>query len=476
MALMGRRKRRSRTRTVQNLKIEKIASEGKGLGRDEDGKVIFVDYALPGDVVNTFVYKSKKDVGIGRIDELISPSELRIDSFCEHFQVCGGCRWQHVSYDNQLAFKHNTVVEAFERIAKVPHPTVPEVIGSENTTEYRNKLEFTFSNSRWLTNQQIQSGKEFDKEHALGFHIPTFFDKIVDINKCYLQNDFVNTIRNTIREYTIEQNYSYFDIRNHHGLMRNLIVRNSTLGEWMVIVCFYEPDEERILQLMTFLKDRFPEITSLNYIINQKPNDSIFDQEVICFSGTETILEKLDHCQFKIGPKSFFQPNPKQAEKLYRLTEEYAELTGNEVVYDLFTGTGTIANYVAHKAKKVVGIEIIPEAIEDAKINAKLNQNENCEFIAGKVEDLFTDELLAKFGQPDVVILDPPRAGIHKDVAEQLLKLGTDRIVYVSCNPATQARDVSLLSELYTVEKIQPVDLFPQTYHIENIIQLKKKQ
>jgi len=471
---MGRR-RRSRTRVIDHITIEKVASEGKGLARTEDGKVIFVDYALPGDEVKAFVYKSKKDVGIARIEELLKPSELRQDPFCEHFQTCGGCRWQHVSYADQLKFKHENVVEAFERIAKVPFPEVPAVIGSDATQYYRNKLEFTFSNNAWLTKEQIESGEEFDKEHALGFHVPNFFDKIVDINHCYLQGEPSNEIRNAIRTYAIKNKLTFFDLRNQHGLLRNLIIRTTTLGEIMVILCVFEPKIEEIEQLLMFLGQKFPRITSLNYVVNEKKNDSIFDQEVILFEGKDHIVEELDHCQFKIGPKSFFQTNSEQAKVLYQITADFAELTGNEIVYDLFTGTGTIANYVAKDAKKVVGVELIPEAIIDANENSKLNKNENCVFFAGKVEDLFSDELLNEHGKPDVVILDPPRAGIHKNVVEQLLKLGTERIVYVSCNPATQARDVALLNEQYEITKIQPVDLFPHTYHIENVIQLTKR-
>lgn len=470
---MGRRRK---TRVVKNLTIDAIAPKGKGLGRDDDGKVIFVDYAIPGDVVDAFVYKSKKDVGIANIDEVITPSALRVEPFCEHFGTCGGCRWQHVTYEQQLEFKHHNVKESLDRIAKVPYPTIPPVIGSEKTRYYRNKLEYTFSNNRWLTKEQIDSGKRFDKDHALGFHVPRFFDKIVDINHCYLQDTFSNDIRLAIRDFAIEHDLSFFDLRKQHGLLRNLIIRNTTTDEWMVIVVFYEPNMEQIQQLMDFIANRFPSITSLNYVINEKKNEIILDQEVVNVSGTPFITEQLGHCQFNIGPKSFFQTNTKQAEKLYEVALQFAQLTGQEVVYDLFTGTGTIANYVAHKAKKVVGIEVVPEAIEDAKKNAALNQNDNCYFIAGKVEELFSDELLQQHGKPDVIIVDPPRAGLHQDVVQQLLALETERIVYVSCNPATQARDLSMLAEKYTISDIQPVDLFPQTYHIENVVQLTKKQ
>ena len=470
---MGRRRRK--TRTVKNLRIDAIANEGKGRGRDEEGKVIFVDYALPGDVVDAFVYKSKKDVGIGNIDELKKASDLRIEPFCEHFFTCGGCRWQHVSYENQLQFKHKIVTESFERIAKVDFPEIPPVLGSEKTKYYRNKLEYTFSNNRWLTKEQINSGNEYDKEHALGFHVPRFFDKIVDINHCYLQEDPSNAIRLAIRDFAVKHQFEFFDIRKKEGFLRNLIIRNTKLGEWMVIVVFYENQEQNIQSLMNFIQEEFPQINSLNYVVNEKANEIILDQEVVCFAGKDHIIEQLDHVKFKIGPKSFFQTNSYQAEHLYRLTEQFANLTGNEIVYDLFTGTGTIANYIAHKAKKVVGVEIVPEAIEDAHENAQMNNNKNCAFYAGKVEDLFSEELLNKHGKPDVVILDPPRAGIHKNVTEQLLKLGTEKIVYVSCNPATQARDVALLSNQYEISEIQPVDLFPHTFHIENVIQLKKK-
>jgi len=470
---MGRRRRR--TRIVEHLPIEKIAAEGKGLGRDENGKIIFVDYALPGDVVNAFVYKTKKDVGIARINGLQEASPLRIEPFCEHFGVCGGCKWQHASYEDQLQFKHSIVKEAFERIGKVAFPDLPPVLGSPKTREYRNKLEFTFSNNQWLTAAQIESGEDFDKEHALGFHVPKFFDKIVDIEHCYLQEEPSNAIRLAVKEFAVAQGYEFFDLRKMEGFLRNLIIRNSSLGELMVILCVFEPRMQQIEEIMKFLHENFPQITSLNYIINEKLNDSIFDQDVICYAGKDHLLEQLNHCKFKIGPKSFFQTNSYQAGNLYDITLEFTELTGNEVVYDLFTGTGSIANYIAKRAKHVVGVELIPEAIEDAKENAILNENDNCAFVAGKVEDLFTPELLKQHGKPDVVILDPPRAGIHKHVVEQLLRLGTERIVYVSCNPATQARDVALLNHEYKITKIQPVDLFPHTHHIENVIQLTKR-
>lgn len=471
---MGRR-RRTKTRRINNLSIEKIASEGKGLARDEEGKVIFVDYGIPGDVVDAFVYKSKKDVGIARIEKVIQPSALRVEPFCSHFQVCGGCRWQHVSYDTQLEFKHQTIQEAFDRIAKVSMPDIPAVLGGQNSQYYRNKLEYSFSNSRWLTREQIDSGHDYDKEHALGFHVPNFFDKIVDIDHCYLQKEPSNAIRLALREFAIDQDLSFYDHRKKEGFMRNVIVRTSALGEVMVIVVFGYENAALRERTLNFLRAEFPQITSLNYMINEKLNDSLHDIEAIHYSGKEFLDEKLGHCHFKIGPKSFFQTNTEQAKVLYDVTEEFAELTGKQIVYDLFTGTGTIANYVATKAAQVVGIEIIPEAIVDAEANARLNGNDNCVFFAGKVEDLFSDQLIEEHGAPDVIILDPPRAGIHQNVVDQLIKLKCPTIVYVSCNPATQARDVSLLSDWYEVTKIQPVDLFPQTFHCENVIQLKLK-
>ncbi len=469
------RRRKSRTREVKSLHIEKIVAEGKGLARDDEGKVIFVDYAIPQDVVDVFVYKSKKDVGIGRIEKLLEASALRIEPFCSHFGSCGGCRWQQVSYETQLSFKHNIVSEAFQRIAKVQIPEIPKVVGAKQERYYRNKLEYSFSNNRWLTAEQIQSGEQFDKHHALGFHVPNYFDKIVDIEHCYLQAEPSNAIKNALRQFAINQEYSFYDLREKKGFLRNLIVRNSSLNEWMVIVVFGAQEPEKIEEVMMFLQTNFQEITSLNYIINEKKNDSIQDQEVIHFSGSPYLMEQLDHCKFQIGPRSFFQTNTKQAEVLYRITDEFAELTGNEVVYDLFTGTGSIANYVARNAKSVVGIELVAEAIEHAKINAKLNNNENCSFFTGKVEELFSTQFIQQNGSPDVIIVDPPRAGLHPDVVRQLNHLSCPRIVYVSCNPSTQARDVSLLQEQYEVTKIQPVDLFPQTFHIENVIQLTRK-
>ncbi len=463
---------RKRQKQIQNLKIEAIGGEGRGFGRQDDGRIVFVDYAIPGDVVNAFTYKSKRDFALAKIDDLLEPSALRIEPFCEHFYTCGGCRWQHVSYTNQLKFKQDTVEQAFERIGKLD-VVIDPIVAADNTQFYRNKLEFTFSNNRWLTTEQINSGDDFDKEHALGFHVPRFFDKIVDVQTCYLQDERSNGIRNALREFSIGHNLSFYDIRKNEGLLRSLIIRNTSLDEWMVIVCFGAIQKANIELVLDFLRQKFSFITSLNYVINLKQNDSIFDQEVVNYSGNKFIKEQIGDCFFKIGPKSFFQTNSEQCVKLYELTADFAQLTGNELVYDLFTGTGTIANYIAKQAKSVVGIELVPEAIEDARANAELNGNENCHFISGKVEDLFNYYVLAQYGKPDVIILDPPRAGIHKNVVEQLLKLKVSRIVYVSCNAATQARDVALLGDAYNVVKIQPIDLFPHTYHVEAVALLE---
>ncbi|MBX2845323.1 MAG: 23S rRNA (uracil(1939)-C(5))-methyltransferase RlmD [Saprospiraceae bacterium] len=460
--------RRRKNRSISNLSIEKVAAEGKGLGRLDSGKVVFVDYALPGDVVNAFIYKRKKDVSIARINEVVEASPDRIDPFCSHFQACGGCRWQHAPYAKQLEYKQNIVREAFERIGKVKDVALNPIVGADNIQYYRNKLEFTFSNKRWLTTEEAQSDEVFDMEHALGFHVPTFFDKIVDIDHCYLQPEPSNAIRLVAKAYALEHDLAFYDIRNNQGLLRTLIIRTASNGEVMVILNLFEKNDIA-LGLLDHLAEQIPAITSLNYVVNNRMNNSIQGLEITHYKGQDHIVETIGHCQFRIAPASFFQTNTQQATKLYELTAEYAALTGNEIVYDLFTGTGTIANFVAKDAQKVVGIEIVEAAIEDAKKNTALNENDNCFFYAGKVEELFDDELLQEYGAPDVIILDPPRAGIHKDVVAQLLKLKCPKIVYVSCNPATQARDVDMLSEVYQVEKMQPVDMFPHTYHVENV-------
>ncbi len=465
--------RRTKKYTVTNLEILDITADGKCLARN-DNKVIFVKNVAPGDLVDVQVYKDKKNFSEASPIHFHSYSDRRTEPVCNHFGVCGGCKWQHVNYDTQLFYKEKQVKDAIERIGKVEKAEFIPILGSEKQYEYRNKLEYTFTPRRWLTDEEIKSDEDFERR-GVGFHVPGGFDKVINIDKCHLQDDLSNKVRNAIREYALKKDLTFYNIREHHGLLRNLIVRNTSLNEWMIIVQFGEENQNQIPSLMEYLKDEFPEITSLNYVINTKKNDTLQDQEVICYSGKEFITEKMEDLEFKIGPKSFFQTNSKQALELYKLTREFAQLRGNEIVYDLYTGTGTIANFIAHQAEKVIGIEYVPEAIEDAKINSEVNNISNTTFYAGDMKDLLTDELFEQHQQPDVIITDPPRAGMHPDVVEKINQSGAKKIVYVSCNPATQARDIELMSEYYDLIKIQPVDMFPQTSHVESVALLEKK-
>ncbi len=460
---------------LEQIEITGVAAEGKALARVND-MVVFVPFVAPGDVVDLQVTRKKHNYAEARVVKFHKHSPLRIEPFCEHFGVCGGCKWQHVSYDYQLQFKRQQVEDNLTRIGKIPLPEILPAKGSARQQFYRNKLEFSFSNKSWLTTEQMQSGEEFACRNALGFHIPGMFDKVLDIKKCWLQDDISNRIRLTIRQFAIDHDYPFFDLREQTGLMRNIIVRTSSTGEIMLIVVFFEPDMERIEALMQHLADTFPEITSLLYIINQKHNDTITDQEIHVFRGRDHIWETMEGLQFKIGPKSFYQTNSEQAYELYKVAREFAGLTGDELVYDLYTGTGTIANFVARQCRKVVGIEYVPEAIEDAKENARINGLDNTLFYAGDMKDLLTEEFIAEHGRPEVIITDPPRAGMHDDVIKTILFAAPNRIVYVSCNPATQARDLSLLDVKYRVERIQPVDMFPHTHHVENVVLLVKKE
>ncbi len=452
-----------------------IAAEGKAIGRYND-VVVFVPQVIPGDVVNIQVNKMRKNYMEGFVTKLVTPSPLRVEPFCEHFGVCGGCKWQHLPYDMQLHYKHKQVVDQLTRIGHLEMPEISPILGSAKVENYRNKLEYTFSSKRWITIEEVENNTDIEQPNALGFHIPGMFDKILAIENCHLQAEPSNAIRLAVRDYTLANGYEYFDIRNQNGLMRNLIIRTSTTGEVMVIVVFYYENEERRTPLMNHLKEQFPQITSLQYIVNTKGNDSITDQEVILFSGKDHIIEEMEGLKFKVGPKSFYQTNSEQAYELYKITRDFAGLTGNEVVYDLYTGTGTIANFVASKSKKVVGVEYVPEAIEDAKVNAEINGITNTTFYAGDMKDVLNDRFIDENGHPDVIILDPPRAGIHDDVAATILRAMPDRIVYVSCNPATQARDIALLAHAYEVKRVQPVDMFPHTHHVENVVLLDRKK
>lgn len=467
---MARKKQRIK---LENLTVIDTSSDGKGIAKT-DNKVIFIKDAIPGDVVDVMVYRKKKNYSEANLEKIISPSENRIEPFCSHFGVCGGCKWQSMKYETQLFYKQKMVLDAFERIAKLDFPKPEPILGSKQIQHYRNKLDFSFSTSRWLTFQQMDENPELKGQAALGFHVPKRFDKIVQIETCYLQADLNNKIRLEIDDFCRSNDYSFYDLRNHTGLMRNLIIRNTIAGEWMVIVVFGNNNEpEKIENLMNHLKKKFPEITSLNYVINEKLNDTIYDQEVILHHGENFITEHFGDLKYKISPKSFFQTNPAQAKVLYELVAKYADLSGNELVFDLYTGTGSIAIFLAQQAKKVIGIESVEDAIVDAKKNAELNEIENCEFHSGIMEKFLTDEFISQKGKPDVIITDPPRAGMHPKVVEMLLKVKAPKIVYVSCNPSTQARDLELMKGVYKINKFQTVDMFPHTSHVENVALLE---
>ncbi|MDD6006270.1 MAG: 23S rRNA (uracil(1939)-C(5))-methyltransferase RlmD [Bacteroidales bacterium] len=454
---------------IENVEIVDVAAEGKSIAKIDD-MVVFIPYGAPGDIVDIKLDKKKKSFAEAHIERMVRPSEIRIEPFCEHFGVCGGCKWQHLPYDFQLKFKRQQVVDALQRIAKVEIPEIPTTIGSDNTTCYRNKLEYTFSNKSWLTFEQMKSGEEFPDRNAVGFHIPGAFDKVLNINKCWLQDNISNKIRLFIRDYALSKGYTFYDLKNQQGLMRTIMVRIASTCEIMLIVVFGEDNPEAVNDVMEAIKEKFPQITSLLYVINLKVNDTIGDQEVITYSGKPYIEEEMEGLKFRIGPKSFYQTNSHQAYKLYSKTREFAHLTGNELVYDLYTGTGTIANFVARQCRKVVGVEYVPEAIDDARLNSQVNGIDNTLFYAGDMKDILTDSFVAEHGVPDVMIIDPPRAGMHEDVVKVILNAAPKRIVYVSCNPATQARDVALLDCKYKITDIQPVDMFPHTHHVENII------
>lgn len=456
---------------LENVTISDVAAEGKAIARIND-MVVFVPFGAPGDVVDIQLTKKKKNYGEGRIVRYHSLSDKRCDTFCEHFGVCGGCKWQHLPYPEQLSFKQQQVVDNLSRIGKVDLPPISPIMGSDKTIYYRNKLEFTFSNKKWLTREELDKTDD-QCRNGVGFHIPGMFDKVLDIHTCWLQEDVSNRVRNAVRSFCLEHRYPFFDLREQSGFMRTLVIRTTSTGQLMVIVVFFEEREEERIALLNYLREQFPEITSLLYIINTKCNDTITDQEVITFAGSDYIEEEMEGLTFRIGPKSFYQTNSEQAYNLYKITREFAELTGNELVYDLYTGTGTIANFVARQCRQVIGIEYVPEAIEDAKVNARLNNLSNTLFYAGDMKDILTREFVEQHGAPDVIITDPPRAGMHDDVIDCILSASPRRIVYVSCNPATQARDLSLLDSKYKVIKVQPVDMFPHTHHVENVVLLE---
>ena len=468
---MGRKKKP--LPLLEKVTIENIGAEGKALAR-VDNMVVFVKEAIPGDVADLQVFRKKGRYMEARVVKYHAFSDQRTEPFCEHFGVCGGCKWQHLPYDRQLFYKQQQVEDAFRHIAGVLIPETTPILPSDPTREYRNKMEFTFSRHRWLLDHEAASDEPIENTNAVGLHVPGRFDKVVAIETCHLMGDPVNPVRNFLRDLSLEKGVSFYDHRTNEGLMRNLIIRTSTLGEVMVILSV-QFDEAVVYEILDELKQKFPDLTSLMYVINPKKNETLYDQDILVWAGRDHIFEKLEDLTFKIGPKSFFQTNSFQALELYRKTREFAGLTGKEIVYDLYTGTGTIANFIAPVAGKVVGIESVPEAIEDAKENSRINNIANARFFAGDMKDIFSDSFIREQGKPDVIITDPPRAGMHAKVVEQILRIAPQRIVYVSCNPATQARDVELLGDAYRVVKIQPVDMFPHTHHVENIALLERK-
>lgn len=468
---MGRRRK---PKIVESVRLTEIADKGKAFGKKDD-MAYFVEGAVPGDVVDVLVTRSKKSFKKGRAINFREYSDKRVEPFCPHFEICGGCKWQNLSYEEQINQKSNITKNAIERLGRIEIPDFQPILGAEKTQYYRNKMEFSFSNKRWLTEEEVKSGDDFSNRNALGFHRPGAFDKIVQIDHCYLQGGLSNDIRNEVYAFAIENDFTFFDIRNKGGLLRNLMIRTSTLGETMVVVIFYDDDKAKRELLLNHLQEKFPQITALQYIINQKANDTFLDLPIETHYGRDYIYEQLGHLKYKIGAKSFFQTNTEQAFNLYSIVAEFAGLSGNENVYDLYTGTGSIALFLAHKAKHVVGIEEVAPAIDDAIINASNNEVENVTFYVGDVKDILTDEFAVKHGKPDVLITDPPRAGMHQKVVEMLLQLESPRIVYVSCNPATQARDLQLLGEKYQLLKVRPVDMFPHTHHIESVALLELK-
>ncbi len=467
---MGRKKKLP---LLEKVTIENIGAEGKSIAR-VDNIVVFVKGAVPGDVADLQVIRKKGRYMEARVVKYHSYSNQRTEPFCDHFGICGGCKWQHLPYERQLFYKQQQVEDAFRHIAGIEIPEALPILPSDPTTHYRNKLEYTFSNHRWMLDHETESDTQLEHTNAVGLHVPGRFDKVVDLQTCHLQAEPTNQLRNHLREQALEKKLSFYDHRTNEGLLRNLIIRNTTLGEVMVILSV-QFDEPVVYELLESVRETFPDLTSLMYTINPKKNETLFDQEIITYAGRDHIFEKLEDLTFKIGPKSFFQTNSYQALNLYQKTREFADLKGDETVYDLYTGTGTIANFMASRAGKIVGIESVPESIEDAKINSEINKIGNTWFFAGDMKDIFTDSFINEHGKPEVIITDPPRAGMHTRVVDQILKIAPRRIVYVSCNPATQARDVELLGHSYEVKKIQPVDMFPHTHHVENIALLEAR-
>jgi 23S rRNA (uracil1939-C5)-methyltransferase len=459
---------------LEQLEVVDVSTEGKAIAKNE-GLVVFIEGAVPGDVVDAMVYRKKNSFAEARTEKIVSPSPLRVKPVCEHFGTCGGCKWQNLSYAAQLEFKQKYVYDAMTRIGKLEFSEIQPILGNKDPYFYRNKLEFSFSDKKWLTTEQMNSGDVFEDRNALGFHIPGMFDKILDINNCYLQAEPSNSIRNAVKQYAQEHGLSFFNIRNKAGLLRTLMIRTSSTGEIMVIVMVFEWQEKEVFALLDFLKNTFPQITSLQYTHNPKGNDTLQGLDIKTWYGRDHIIEEMEGLRFKISPRSFYQTNSQQAYELYKITRDLAGLRGDEIVYDLYTGTGTIANFVARQAKKVIGIEYIEDAIHDARENSKSNGISNTVFYAGDMKDVLNDSFIAQHGRPDVIITDPPRAGMHEDVIQVILNAAPEKIVYVSCNPGTQARDLALMQKAYQIEVIKPVDMFPQTAHVENVVLLKRR-
>lgn len=467
--------RKNKRVILENLEVIDAGAKGKAVAKAEDGRIVFINNAVPGDIVNVQTTKKRKGFFEGSAISFSKYSEKRVEPVCPHFGTCGGCKWQNMGYEHQLFYKHKEVEQNLKRIGKIELPEFEPILGSEKQYFYRNKMEFSFSDSKWLTLDQIRSSEIIENRNALGFHIPGMWDKILDLDKCFLQADPSNTIRDFVKAKAEELNLSFFNTRNQEGFLRTLMIRTSSTQEVMVLIQFYYEDKENRELLLKAIAEEFPQITSLLYVINSKGNDTIYDQEIGLFYGRDHIFEEMEGLKFKINAKSFYQTNSEQAYELYKITRDFANLSGSELVYDLYTGTGTIAQFVAKKAKKVVGVEAVPDAIEAAKENALLNKIDNAEFYVGDMKKVFNEEFINTHGKPDVVITDPPRDGMHADVVQQLLNLEAQRIVYVSCNSATQARDLALLDEKYKVIKVQPVDMFPQTHHVENVVLLEKR-
>lgn len=468
-------KRKTDKIVFTNVDVLDAGAKGVSVAKAPDGKVIFIPNVVPGDVVDVQTFKKRKAYYEGKAVHFHEYSADRVIPPCKHFGACGGCKWQNMLYEKQLYYKNREVFNHLKRIGKVELPEFEPIKGSEKQFFYRNKMEFSFSNARWITEEESASGQEIDNRNALGFHIPRMWDKILDITYCHLQGDPSNMIRNAVRDFANQHGLEFFNPREHSGLLRTLMIRNTSIGELMVLIQFFDDNKFQREMLLDFLMEKFPGITSLQYVVNQKANDTLYDQDIKLYKGRDYILEEMEGLTFKINAKSFYQTNSEQAYELYSITRDFAGLTGNELVYDLYTGTGTIAQFVSRKAKKVVGVEAVPEAIADAKENAKRNNITNCEFFVGDMKDVFNTEFINAHGHPDVIITDPPRDGMHKDVVEQILRIAPQKVVYVSCNSATQARDLALMDEMYKVTRVRPVDMFPQTHHVENVVLLEKR-